>query len=244
MRFARVVLPNWPHHLLARGNRKAEIFRDDSDRLVYLRLMRDARDRYEVAIWAETLMDNHVHLIAVPRRNDALAKMIKEAHEAYTKYFNTKYGLVGHTWQDRFKSIPMDWQHCLNAIRYVERNPVRAGMVSRAEDYIWSSAAAHCGLSEDLLLSGDCPLTREIPNWSEWLRLENSHDADEAIRHHTRIGRPLGSNEFLTRAEIETGRRLLPAKRGRRSKGQQVSPGEESKPAESPIKLGELDVRP
>lgn len=221
------MLPNWPHHLLARGNRKADIFCDDSDRLVYLRLMRDARDRYDVSIWADALMSNHVHLIALPHHKDALAKMIKEAHEAYTKYFNTKYSLVGHAWQDRFKSIPMDWEHCLNAIRYVERNPVRARMVSTAEDYLWSSAAAHCGLREDVLLSGDCPLVKEILNWPEWLRIENPQDSEDAIRRHTRIGRPLGSNEFLARAEIETGRQLLPGKRGRPSKDRRVSTSEE-----------------
>ena len=136
MRFARVVLPSSPHHLLARGNRKANVFADDSDRLVYLRLMQQARHNSATSIWAYALMDNHVHIIAVPQREDSLAKMIKEAHEAYTKYFNTKYGLVGHAWQNRFKSFFMEWNYCLNAVRYVERNPVRAGIVSKAEHYL------------------------------------------------------------------------------------------------------------
>jgi putative transposase len=211
-------MPGCPHHVLARGNRKAVIFNDDSDRLVYSRLMQQATKNSHLSIWAYVLMANHVHLIAIPERPDSLAKGIKEAHEAYSKFFNTKYGLVGHTWQDRFKSFPMDWEYCLNAIRYVERNPVRAGIVRKAEDYLWSSAAAHCGLREDIILTDDCPLATEITDWSAWLRVENSEEFGHAIRRHTRLGRPLGPTEFLVSVEAKTGRKLLPQKRGRRAK--------------------------
>jgi REP-associated tyrosine transposase len=162
LRFPRVVVPGCPHHVLHRGNRKQNIFCDDSDRLVYLRLMQGASEKYEVRIWAYALMGNHVHFVAVPIREDSLHKTIKVAHGDYTTYFNSKYGLVGHTWQGRFKSFPMDETYCSNAVRYTERNPVRAGIVERAEDYLWSSAAAHCGLRDDLLLSDECPLTRVI----------------------------------------------------------------------------------
>jgi putative transposase len=185
--------------------------------------MQQATENSHLSIWAYALMDNHVHFVAIPHRLDSLGKGIKEAHEAYTKYFNTKYGLVGHAWQDRFKSFPMDWEYCLNAIRYVERNPVRAGMVNKAEDYLWSSAAAHCGLRDDMLLSDDCPLVTEIANWSEWLSVENPNEIEHAIRRHTRIGRPLGPTEFLVSAESKTGRKLLPRKRGPRSKSNLMS---------------------
>ena len=110
---ARIVLPGCPHHVLNRGNRKEIIFGDDSDRLVYLRLMRDACKKYRTFIWSYSLMGNHVHHIAVPEREDSLAKTVKEAHGEYTTYFNFKYGFVGHAWQDRFKSFPMDEAHCL-----------------------------------------------------------------------------------------------------------------------------------
>ena len=221
-RLARVVVPDCPHHVLQRGNRKENVFGDDSDRLVYLRLMRDACELHRVFLWAYTLMDNHVHHIAVPAREDSLGRAIKETHGEYTSYLNTKYGLVGHAWQGRFKSFPMEESHCWNAIRYVERNPVRAGMVERAEHYVWSSAAAHCGLREDMLLSGDCPVVREIKNWSEWLRLENAEGVDDVIRLHTRTGRPLGSKGFIGGIEEQKGRKLLPQKRGPRSKLKQA----------------------
>ena len=213
MRFPRVVAPGLPHHVLQRGNRKSDVFGDDSDRLVYFRLMRDACQNHGASIWEYTLMDNHVHHIIAPEREDSLAKVIKEAHGEYSLYLNRKYGLVGHVWQGRFKSFPMDWGYYVNAVRYVLQNPVRAGLVGKAEDYLWSSAAARCGLRDDPLI-GDHPLVAEIPNWSEWLRAEDAKTYD-LIRQHTRTGRPLGSGEFLRQLESQTGRKLLPQKRGR-----------------------------
>jgi putative transposase len=161
-------------------------------------------------------MDNHVHHVAVPENEDSLAKTIQEAHGDYSKYFNAKYSLVGHVWQGRFKSFAMEWEHCRNAIRYVERNPVRAGLVERAEDYAWSSAAARCGLRDDLLISGECPFVSEIAHWSEWLRTTEDEKIEDMIRRHTRTGRPLGPKTFLERLEGQTGRNLLPRKRGPR----------------------------
>ena len=163
-------------------------------------------------------MDNHVHHIAVPEHEDSLAKTIKEAHGEYSRYFNTKYGLMGHAWQNRFKSFPMDWDHCQTAIRYVELNPVRAGMVSRAQDYLWSSAAAHCGLRNDPLLSGACPFLSEIRDWSEWLKLPEDESVGDAIRNHTQTGRPLGPKEFVLQLERQVNRDLRPQKRGRKRK--------------------------
>lgn len=218
MTFPRVVVPGCPHHVLHRGNRKENLFFDDSDRLVYLRLMRDACKKYRTFIWTYTLMDNHVHHVAVPERQDSLHKTIKVAHGDYTSYLNNKYGLVGHAWQGRFKSFPMDEPYCLNAIRYIERNPVRAGMVKRAEDYLWSSAAAHCGLRDDLLLSGNCPLILQIKNWSEWVNADPDDTENEMIRRHTQTGRPLGPRDFLVRIGNQIGRDLLPRKPGPRAK--------------------------
>jgi REP-associated tyrosine transposase len=215
LRFPRVVIPDWPHHVVQRGNRKSDVFGDDSDRLVYLRLLRNACDKHGTLVWEYTLMANHVHHLMVPSRKDSLAKTIKEAHAEYSRYLNTKYGLVGHAWQGRFNSVPMDWDHYVNAVRYVLRNPVRAGIVERAEDYLWSSAAARCGLRDDPLIAKDHPLVREITNWRDWLRIEDPK-ADERIRRHTQTGRPLGSEEFVRNLELQIGRRLLPRKRGRR----------------------------
>jgi putative transposase len=170
-------------------------------------------------------MDNHVHLIVMPQRSDSLAKTIKEAHSEYSRYLNTKYGLVGHAWQGRFKSVPMEREHYINAVRYVLQNPVRAGMVDRAEQYKWSSAAARSGLRDDPLIV-DHELVGLIKDWPEWLS-NSDEKANDLIRRHTRTGRPLGSKQFLKRLEIQTGRKLLPQKRGPRSASEQSEKGED-----------------
>ena len=220
MKLPRVVVPGCPHHVVHRGNRKQDVFGDDSDRLVYLRLMRDACQKYRTLIWAYALMDNHVHHVAVPEQTDSFYKTIKVAHGDYASYLNSKYGLVGHAWQGRFRSFPMEESHCWNAIRYVERNPVRAGIVANAEDYLWSSAAAHCDLRDDLLLSGDCPLISQIPDWSDWLKVDAEDNLKDTLRQHTRTGRPLGSNQFIIQIGLQLGRNLLPRKRGPRAKSE------------------------
>jgi putative transposase len=190
--------------------------------------MRDACGKYKVFIWTYTLMGNHVHHVAVPEEEDSLSKTIKVAHGEYTSYLNKKYGLVGHAWQGRFKSFPMDESHCHNAIRYIERNPVRAGILPRAEDYLWSSAAAHCGLRDDLLLSGDCPLVGQIDNWSDWLKIDSDDLFRDTFHQHTATGRPLGSKQFLIDVGKKIGRDLLPRKRGPRPKTKQSETSEPS----------------
>ncbi len=205
-RSSRVTVPCCPHHVVQRGNRKLNVFKDDSDRLVYLRLMRDACRVHHVDVWGYSLMDNHVHLVQVPEQEDSISRAIQDAHGKFARYVNAKYDLVGHAWHGRFKSAPMDEWHCWNAIRYVERNPVRAGLVKRAEEYLWSSAAAHCGLRDDMLLSGDCPLVHEIRNWSEWLQIEDDK-MDSLIRRQTLLGQPIGSKEFISRLKRQNGRK-------------------------------------
>src|SRR5207247_7851662 len=90
-------------------------------------------------------------------------------------------------------------------------------LVRRAEDYLWSSAAAHCGLRDDILLSGKCPLVDEIKDWSAWLKIEDDR-IDDFIRRQTNLGRPIGSEEFIKHLEMQTGRQLVPGRRGPRPK--------------------------
>jgi len=175
--------------------------------------MQTACKNHGTSIWEYVLMTNHVHYIMVPERVDSLAKTIREAHGEYSRYLNTKYGLVGHAWQGRFKSLAMDWDHYVNAVGYVLQNPVRAGLVAKAEEYLWSSAATRCGLRDDLLISSH-PLVDEIPNWPEWLSIEDLK-ANDLIRRNTRTGRPIGSKEFIKRVEGLVGRSLSAQKRGR-----------------------------
>ena len=215
-RVARVVAAGFPHHVTQRGNRLADVFETDADREAYLRFLKKYCARRGLAVWAYCLMTNHVHLVVVPQQEDSLGHALRDAHTVYAMYFNSRTGLTGHVWQGRFYSCPLDDTHLWAAVRYVERNPVRAGMVERAEDYPWSSAAAHCGVRGDSLLAQGFPPPGTIENWADWLRGEEADNgATERIRERTHTGRPCGSQDFLCTLEGLLQRTLHPKKGGR-----------------------------
>lgn len=204
----RVVVAGLPHHITHRGNHREQIFRETGDYRTYQRLLRTANERYDVRLWAYSLMPNHVHLIAVPERQESLAKALHWAHGQYAAYFNARCGLVGHLWQGRFRSSVMDENHLVNGVRYVERNPVRAGIVLQAEDYPWSSAAARCGLRADPLISDDLPLLNAVANWSSWLAGVESKEELKRMRECAERCYPVGSEEFVRRIEQMNGCRF------------------------------------
>jgi len=142
-RVARVVAAGVPHHITQRGNNRQDIFLTDEDRRFYLDVLREDNRRCGVRLLAYCLMTNQVHLVAVPERADSLARALRRAHSRYAQRFNRLYGRSGHLWQNRFFSSPLDRHHLVTALAYVELNPVRAGLVGRAEQYPWSSARAH-----------------------------------------------------------------------------------------------------
>ena len=216
-RLPRIVVPGMPHHIRHRGNRRCVVFCDDGDRKTYLRILREQCVKFALRIWAYVLMTNHVHLIAVPSTADSLGAALRNAHGDYAEYFNAKHQQSGHLWGERFKSSVLDESYLWNAIRYVERNPVRAGMVGHAEDYRWSSAPGHCGLREDTMLSSDLPMLGQIPDWAAWLRDEVPVEAMTFLRARTHTGRPCGDEAFLRRIGMQVGRDLVPGKPGPKS---------------------------
>src|SRR5580658_4886661 len=139
----RCVLPGVPCHITQRGVDRRETFSSLTDRLTYLRLLRENRAAAGVTLLGWCLMTNHVHLIAVPAREDSLSIFFRRVHGRYAQYYNACAGRVGHLWQNRFFACLLEPDHFWTALAYVERNPVRAKMVDRARDYPWSSAAAH-----------------------------------------------------------------------------------------------------
>ena len=214
-RIARIVIPNYPHHIIQRGNRSQNVFFSDQDKKSYIQLLRKHAIESGVDFWAYCLMDNHVHLIAVPRNEDSLARGIGEAHRNYTRLINFREGWKGYLWQGRFISYPLDEKYLYAAVRYVERNPVRAGLVKRAEDYPWSSAKAHVYGEKDILLSDNFMLS-EIKDWSSYLSEGDENIDKNLFKKHGRTGRPLGDDRFLTKLEEITGRVLKKKKPGRR----------------------------
>jgi putative transposase len=216
-RIARVVVPGLPHHITQRGVRRLDVFRDEDDRLLYLKLFAQSAHAYQLAVRSYSLMSNHVHFVATPGRHDSIHRVFHWCHTAYVDYFNEKYSLAGHLWEQRPFSCVLSEGHLQNALRYVELNAVRARMVSCATDYRWSSARAHCLGSADPLLTGDDRLA--IPGWAAWLDGE-AYDpkVDDFIRACTFSGRPCGDEAFVRDLERLMGRRLLPAKRGPKPK--------------------------
>lgn len=144
-RIPRVVIPGIPYHVTQRGNGRRDIFYTAADRQIYLDLLARYAERHQMAIWAYCLMSNHLHLVASPRRPESLARALGRAHAQYARYRNLIDRGCGHVWEARYFSCPLERAHLWRAIAYVERNPVRAGIVDHAEAYPWSSARARLG---------------------------------------------------------------------------------------------------
>ncbi|OQB75997.1 MAG: Transposase IS200 like protein [Planctomycetes bacterium ADurb.Bin126] len=215
-RIARVVVPGMPHHVTQRGNRRANVFFDDGDRRRYLLLLEDYARKYGLAVWAYCLMTNHVHFVAVPASEAALGRSFRDSHQAYSSWLNRRLSESGHLWQGRFFSSVLDDAHLWACVRYVERNPVRAGLVARAEDWPWSSAAAHCGRRTDPLLS-PIQMPWPVADWTDYLRTEDEKMV-EAIRRQTMTGRPSGGDGFIAQLEGLLGRILHRQKPGPKPK--------------------------
>ncbi|NIR85568.1 MAG: transposase [Gammaproteobacteria bacterium] len=214
-RFPRVVLPGHPHHVTQRGNRRQRVFFSADDYRFYLRLLAESCAGCNTTCWAYCLMPNHVHLVLVPRNTDGLRETLAEAHRRYTRYINLREGWRGHLWQERFRSFPMDEFHLIAAVRYIERNPVEAGLARKACDWPWSSASPHLRGVDDPLVTVD-PMLELVPDWEAYLSRGDDPATIECIRRHSRSGRPAGSERFIAMAERLAGRRLRPRARGRK----------------------------
>ena len=212
-RMARLVVPNHPHHVTQRGNRRQRTFFSPDDYRTYLHLLSEAKARSGVAVWAYCLMPNHVHLIVVPEREDGLRALFSDAHRRYTRHVNFREGWRGHLWQERFHSFVMDEVHLMAAVRYVELNPVRAGLCDTPDQWPWSSARAHLKAQDDALVDV-APMRTRISDWVAYLGDETGISSIDTIRKHTRSGRPAGSEPFIAQLEHWAQRPLRPKKPG------------------------------
>ena len=217
-RIARAVAPGIPHHVTQRGNRRQQTFFNDEDYQFYLVLMSEWCMTFQVDVWAYCLMPNHIHLIAVPETKDGLNLAIGEAHRRYSRRINFREGWRGHLWQGRFSSFILDDRYLLACTRYVELNPVRAGLVKKPEDWPWSSAGPHMNGKDDILVKTK-PLL-EIANkpWEMFLVSDTQEQEIALLRKHERTGRPLGGDSFIESLERLLDRDLKPQKPGPKKK--------------------------
>lgn len=225
-RFARVVVPGCPHHITHRGNRRDPVFFSVEDRAEYLNILHDYCRRYGVEIWGYCLMSNHIHLVAVPSCVESLGLAIGRAHMKYARHANRRQRWWGHLWANRFYSTPLDEAHCWTALKYLECNPVRAGMVALPWEYEWSSARAHLIACDPHPLLTPCPLYSTFapgPAWGTWLSETTLEDelAYEMLRANTYTGWPTGAADFTAQLEAQSGRCLQrqPAGRKKRQEG-------------------------
>jgi len=216
-RLARSVFSNIPHHITQRGNRREDVFFTDDDRFIYLEWLEFYCKKYDVSVLAYCLMTNHVHLVLTPHSKDGLQQVLKPLHMRYSQHINKIKGWKGHLWQGRFFSSPLDEAYTWSAIRYVERNPVRAGMQEKSEEYLWSSAATHCGLKDNSLLA-DLPATMNAilkKNWSDWLALPERQGVVDVIQRNVEKGLPCGNDGFISELEVIAKKSLRYKPQGR-----------------------------
>ena len=212
-RLARVVVPGYPHHITQRGNRRQQVFFEDSDYSYYLDLLKEWCGQEGIEVWAYCLMTNHVHLIVTPNKQSNLSRAIGEMHRRYTRMINFRNRWKGYLWQGRFASFPMDEHWLLKAAAYVELNPVKAGIVSNAWDYQWSSVHAHLsGKDSDGIILPD-RLLAMTGDWRTYLQ-DAQYGVNDSLEQHERTGRPLGSEGFIEKAERLLERELKKKKPG------------------------------
>ncbi len=190
------------------------VFFTEDDRHAYLSFVREQAAKHGLHVLAWCLMDNHVHLVAVPQAEDSLAKGLGEAHKRYTRRVNFRHDWRGYLFQGRFYSCPLVGNHAIAAIQYVLQNPVRAGLCSRPWDYRWSNARWLVGRSDADPLAKASPLLEEVEDWTPLLL--DAPDGVPDLRKHTRTGRPLCDDVSLRSIEARTGRELRRRKPGRK----------------------------
>jgi putative transposase len=173
-RLARIVAPGLPHHVTARGNRREPIFFEDGDQEVYLDLLAEQLRKARVECWAYGLTPNHVHLILCPTTAEGLALALGSVHRRWANFVNARGGWRGHLFDGRFASVVMDEDHLMAAVRYVALNPVRARLAAKAQDWPWSSVAAHLAGEGDGVVS-----VRPVLERTESFRALIDGDADD-----------------------------------------------------------------
>ncbi|MCM8757525.1 MAG: transposase [Candidatus Omnitrophica bacterium] len=201
-----------------------QIFYTSLDYKFYLKLLERYSQKYSLSILSFCLMPNHVHFICVPSNKDSLANTFKNTHMVYAQYLNNKRKLKGHLWQGRFFSSILDERYLYAAIRYVERNPVRAGLVEKPWDWLWSSACAHVGIRYTDLSLGDISKFIKIKNWIEYLIGFDDEELIKTLKKNTLLGRPSVDINFIDYLERMFGIKLTFSKRSRPVKKNSVCP--------------------
>jgi putative transposase len=225
-RYARCAIANVAYHIIHRGNNKQAIFFCDDDYQYFLEKISEGKEKYRVKIYSYVLMSNHIHLLIESNVAEDLGKFMKFIAQMYTQYINYFYGRTGTLWEGRFKSSPVSIDNYLLACcRYIEMNPVRAGLVSAPKDYRWSSYCGKIGKREDKILDfdvwynslGDNNLERQ-KKYQEWFKESIPEYEWKLIRECVNKSGVFGNEKFKEQIEKATGRKMEIRERGRPKK--------------------------
>ncbi|MBP7573511.1 MAG: transposase [Rhodoferax sp.] len=222
-RLPRLTLPGYPHHVIQRGNNRQAIFSSPADYQTLLDLLRINAEKFGVAIHAYVLMTNHFHLLATPQTADALPQMMQAVGRSYVRYFNDLQGRTGTLWEGRYKStlIQTD-RYLLACMAYIDLNPVRAGLVAQAGDYVWSSHGHYIGRKTDKLITphplywelGNTPFAREAA-YADLVRAGVSDQQRADLTQSVLSGWALGEGDFVADLQKKTARRVAKGSAGR-----------------------------
>ncbi len=225
-RGGRYFLPGQPLHVIQRGNNRQAIFFDDGDPARYRDWLAEAAVAYGCAVHAYVLMTNHVHLLVTPETAESLPRAMQSLGRRYVRYVNFRHRRTGTLWEGRYRAAPIDSEaYFLACCRYIELNPVRAGMAAHPRDYPWSSWRAHAAGAADPLVS-DHPLYRALgrnaaerqKEYRALFRPALDPEFVEALRGATNGGWALGGEAFKRKIAKALRRRVAPLPRGRPAK--------------------------
>jgi putative transposase len=214
-RLSRLSVGGYPHHVIQRGHGRQAIFADSADVARYLNALRDATVSHQIALHAYVLMPNHVHLLMTPVDARAIGVAMQAVGRRYVRWFNDRNRRTGALFEGRYRSTVVEAdRYLLACMRYIESNPVRAGLVTAPEHYAWCSYRHHIGLATDALIN-DHPVYWQLGNTPFDRQMQYrglfEHEATEAeinlIRQSTHGGWALGTREFIARLQLQGARR-------------------------------------
>lgn len=234
-RLPRLTVPDYPHHLIQRGNNRQAIFAETADYETLLSMLDENARKFQVQLHAYVLMTNHFHLLATPATSVGLPSLMQAVGRRYVRYFNQRQGRSGTLWEGRYRStlIQAD-RYLLACMVYMDLNPVRAGMAATAKDYPWSSHRHYIGMRDDRLVTphalywslGNTPFAREAA-YAELVAAGIGVQQQQALTNSALQGWALGEADYIEDLQKHTSRRVTKAKAGR--------PVQTKKPPISPV---------
>lgn len=221
-RLPRFVIPDQPQHVIVRGNNRAEIFCADTDYQFYLEKLHLACDKHACKLHAYVLMTNHVHLLVTPQEEHSIGKAMQMLGRYYVQYYNHTYQRTGTLWEGRYKATLIDSEaYLLTCMRYIELNPVRAGMVAHPSEYPWSSYHCNAQGQPNGLITPQLEYRRlgktDDERQAAYRQLFKSHIPESSlneIRDATNKAWALGNDRFKQRIQKQLERRVEANARG------------------------------